>query len=152
MKSIIGFAVILFAALSITTRADAQYRPPRIIIRPQPAPPPNPAGKRYVEMNYPSPDKRAANLAALLDLTDEQRDKVKDIFIDQEKQSSALWDDQSLEPHDRLKKLDEVRAAAVKKVRDVLTDEQKKKYDALDPVKPTEKPRLQPDPNSGPLV
>ena len=153
MRSLVGLAAILVAALSITTRAEAQYRPPRIIIRPQPAPPPNPSGKRYVEMNYPSPEKRAANLAGLLDLTDEQRNKVKDIFVLQEKESSALWDDQSVEPHERLKKLDEVRIAAVRKVRDVLTDEQKKKYDALDPAsKPAEKPRLQPDPNSGPLV
>lgn len=153
MRALIGVVAVFLAAVSITTRAEAQYRPPRIIIRPQPAPPPSPAGKRYVAMDYPSPEKRAANLAAMLDLADEQRDKVKDIFVEQEKQSSALWEDQTLEPHDRLKKLDDLRAGAVKKVREVLTDEQRKKYDAFDPsVKPAEKPRLQPDPNSGPLM
>ena len=73
MRALIGVVAVFLAAVSITTRAEAQYRPPRIIIRPQPAPPPSPAGKRYVAMDYPSPEKRAANLAAMLDLADEQR-------------------------------------------------------------------------------
>ena len=152
MRPLVGCAGILVAALSISTPAPAQYIPPRIIIRPQPAPPPNPAGKRYVDLDYPTPEKRAANLAGLLDLSDEQRDKVKDIFVVQEKDAAALWADESLAPDTRAKKLTEARTIAVKKVRDLLTDEQRKKYDALDPArKPAPKPRLQPDPNSGPL-
>ncbi len=104
-------------------------------------------------MDYPTPEKRAANLAELLDLTDDQRDKVKEIFVDQDKQTSAVWNDTELSVEARNKKLADVRSDAVHKVRDVLNDEQRKKYDALDPAgKPQDKPRLQPDPDSGPLV
>ena len=151
MKPFIGTAAILLVVVPTATRTvQAQYRPPRIIIRPQPAPPPNPAGRRYVDMDYPSPEKRAANLAELLNLSDEQRDKVKDIFVAHDKQASELWADESLSTQARLKKLAEVRINAVKKVRELLTDEQKKKYDALNPAdKPQEKPRLEPDPNAG---
>jgi len=149
VKRVLTIAVVLFVVVSLPNRCEAQYRPPRIIIRPQPPPPPGPAGKRYVEMEYPSPDKRAANLAELLGLTDEQRAKVKDIFAEQEKQSAELWSDDSLSIDARSKKLAEVRVGAVKRVREVLTDDQRKQYDALDPSrKPQDKPRLQPDPNA----
>lgn len=150
MRSIVGTAAILLAAFLVPTRSHAQYRPPRIIIRPQPPPPPGPAGRRYVEMDYPTPEKRAANLTELLDLTEDQKQKVTAIFVEQDKQSSAVWADDSLATDARNKKLAGIRAGAARKVRDLLTDEQKKKYDALGAVeKPPEKIRLQPDPRGG---
>lgn len=131
MRSIVGIVAIFLAVLPFPTRSFAQYRPPRIIIRPQPPPPPSPEGKRYVEMDYPTPEKRADNLSELLHLTDPQRDKVRAIFVEQEKESLALWSDDSLNSEARNKKLAGVREVAVKKVRELLTDGQKKKYDEL---------------------
>jgi hypothetical protein len=56
---------------------------------------------------------------------------VQAIFADQDKQTLALWSDESLAADARTKKIAEVRDAAMKKVRDLLTGEQKKKYDAI---------------------
>lgn len=130
MRSIVRFAAVVLAVLPIS-RSYAQYRPPRIIIRPQPPAPPGPAGRRYVEMDYPTPEKRASNLAELLTLTDDQKQKVQAIFAEQEKQALAVWSDDSLTNEARLKKIDGLRVAATKAVRELLTDEQRKKYDDL---------------------
>jgi hypothetical protein len=86
---------------------------------------------RYIDVDYPTPEKRAANLAELLSLSDDQKQKVQAIFADQDKQTLALWSDESLAADARTKKIAEVRDAAMKKVRDLLTGEQKKKYDAI---------------------
>ena len=130
-RIVVGIAVIFLAALPIPTRCYAQYRPPRIIIRPQPPPPPSPEGRRYVEMDYPTPAKRAANLAELLNLTDDQKQKVQAIFVEQEKEALAVWADDTLTADARAKKVADLRAQATKKVRDLLTDDQKKKYDEI---------------------
>jgi hypothetical protein len=147
MKRILTIAVLAITAMVCANSAGAQTQHrPRIIIRPQTPNPPGPRG-RYVDVDYPSPEKRAANLAELLGLNDEQKNKVQAIFVEQEKQALAIWSDEKMATDVREKKLAEARQAASKQVRDVLTDDQKKKYDALVPSdKPAEKIRLEPDP------
>ncbi len=102
-------------------------------MRPQ-TPPGHGQTGRYIDVDYPSPEKRAANLAELLNLTEEQKQKVEAIFLEQDKQTMALWSDESLAADARTKKISQARDAAVKKVRDLLTGEQQKKYDALGPA------------------
>jgi hypothetical protein len=129
MKYALAIVAILVVAMAGTAPLYAQRRG-RIIIRPQTPNPPGPRG-RYIDVDYPSPEKRAANLAELLDLTDDQKQKVVAIFVDQDKQTLALWSDDSLAADARTKKIAQVRDAATKRVRELLTDEQQKKYDAL---------------------
>ncbi len=105
-------------------------RPYRLEMKPQ-RPPGRNFGRHYEDVVYPTPEKRAANLAELLALTDDQKQKVQAIFADQDKQSFALWADESSSEAVRLRKIAELRDATTKKVRDLLTDEQKKKYVAL---------------------
>ena len=137
-------AIVTIAVVAVTT-ATAQRRG-RIIIRPQ-TPPVTGPGRHYQDVDYPTPEKRAANLTELLALTDDQRQKVLTLFIDQDKQNAALWADESLTVEVRTKKISDIRASVTRTIRDLLTDEQKKKYDALATGdKPAEKIRLQPDP------
>jgi hypothetical protein len=146
MKRIVTVAVMAVTALVCVDPAGAQQRRPRIIIRPQTPNPPGPRG-RYVDVDYPSPEKRANNLAELLGLGDEQKQKVQAIFVEQDKQAMAIWADKKMAGDVRDKKIAETRDTASKQVRDLLTDEQRKNYDALvPPEKPVEKIRLQPDP------
>lgn len=102
--------------------------------------PPNPPvrhGGGWRNVDYPSPEKRAENLAQLLGLSNEQRQQVVALFIDQEKQSNEILEDSSLTQKQRTTKIDDLRDATVKQVRALLTDEQKKKYDAIAPAKPS---------------
>jgi Spy/CpxP family protein refolding chaperone len=131
MKRIIAIVATVVVAMASTNPAQAgPQRRGRIIIRPQIPPAPGQRG-RYIDVDYPTPEKRAANLAELLSLTDDQKQKVQAIFADQDKQTLALWSDESLAADARMKKIAEVRDAAMKKARDLLTGEQKKKYDAI---------------------
>jgi Spy/CpxP family protein refolding chaperone len=131
MKRIIAIVATVVVAMASANPAQAgPQRRGRIIIRPQIPPAPGQRG-RYIDVDYPTPEKRAANLAELLSLSDDQKQKVQAIFADQDKQTLALWSDESLAADLRTKKIAEVRDAAMKKVRDLLTGEQKKKYDAI---------------------
>jgi hypothetical protein len=131
MKCIVAIVATALAATAAANPAlAAPQRRGRIIIRPQTPNPPGPRG-RYIDVDYPTPQKRVANLSELLDLTEDQKQKALGIFVEQDKQTLALWSDESLTADARTKKIEEVRAAAMKKFRDLLTDEQKKKYDAL---------------------
>ena len=147
MMRTVTVVAITIAAMLVTNAAGAEpQRRPRIIIRPQTPNPPGPRG-RYVDVDYPSPEKRAANLAELLGLSDEQKNRVQSIFVEQDKQAMAIWSDEKMAADVRDKKLAEARDAALKQVRELLTDEQKKKYDTIAPAdRPAEKIRLQPDP------
>lgn len=138
-RLIIIFAAAIVTMAGVCPALAAPQRRGRIIIRPQTPNAPGPRG-RYIDVDYPTPEQRAANLAELLSLTDDQKQKVQAIFVEQDKQALALWSDQSLTADVRTKKIDELREAAMKRVRDLLTEEQKKKYDALSTEeKPAEK-------------
>src|SRR4051794_41848182 len=122
-------ATALATMVAVNPVLGSPQRRGRIIIRPQTPNPPGPRG-RYIDVDYPSPEKRVDNLSELLSLTDEQKQKALAIFVEQDKQALALWSDEALAADARTKKIDDLRAAAMKKFRDLLTDEQKKKYDA----------------------
>jgi hypothetical protein len=131
MKRIIAIVAAVVIAMASTNPAQAgPQRRGRIIIRPQIPPAPGQRG-RYIDVDYPTPEERAANLAELLNLSGDQKQKVQAIFAEQDKQTLALWSDESLAADARTKKIAEVRDAAMKKVRGLLTGEQKKKYDAI---------------------
>jgi Spy/CpxP family protein refolding chaperone len=77
-------------------------------------------GERQVEM-----------LTKRLDLTPDQVTQVKAIDADQMSQMKALRDDTSTPQADKRSKMMAIRQASQDKIRGVLTDEQKPKYDAM---------------------
>lgn len=66
-----------------------------------------------------------------LNLTPEQVDQVKGIQADSMKQMMAVRDDSSVKPEDRRSKMMEIRQSTHEKIRGLLTDEQKTKFDAM---------------------
>jgi Spy/CpxP family protein refolding chaperone len=77
-------------------------------------------GERQVEM-----------LTKRLNLTPDQVTQVKAIDADQMSQMRALHDDTSTSREDKRSKMMAIRQASQDKIRNVLTDEQKPKYDAM---------------------
>ena len=70
-------------------------------------------------------------LTKRLNLTTDQQTQVKTIDDDTGKQMMAVRNDTSLSQEDRRSKMMTIRKASQDKIRGVLTDDQKTKYDAL---------------------
>jgi len=70
-------------------------------------------------------------LTKRLDLTGDQQTQVKAIQEDAGKQMMALRNDTSLSQDDRRSKMMDIRKSSQDKIRAILTDDQKTKYDAL---------------------
>lgn len=80
----------------------------------------------------PSVDDQVKELTKELNLTDDQKAKVKSILEDQQKQMSSLREDSSLSPEDRRSKFQEIRQSSSQNVRATLNKDQQKKFDDLE--------------------
>jgi protein CpxP len=76
-------------------------------------------------------DRQIERLTKHLDLTPDQVTQVKAIDADTMSQMKALRDDTTTAKADKHSKMMEIRQASQDKIRGVLTDEQKPKYDAM---------------------
>ncbi|WP_035347859.1 Spy/CpxP family protein refolding chaperone [Edaphobacter aggregans] len=70
-------------------------------------------------------------LTQKLNLTEDQQTQVKAIDEDTRKQMMALRNDNSLSQDDRHAKMMDIRKSSQDKIRAILTDDQKTKYDAM---------------------
>lgn len=77
----------------------------------------------------PSIDEQVKKLADRLNLTDDQQAKTKTILEDQRTQAQALMKDDSLSQDDKRQKFMGLRQTTISKIKDVLNDDQKKKFD-----------------------
>jgi Spy/CpxP family protein refolding chaperone len=77
-----------------------------------------------------SVDSQLKNLSAQLNLTEEQRAQIKPILEDERQQ--LLMKDDSLSREDRITNKQRIRERAGSKIRDLLNDEQKTKFDQLE--------------------
>jgi len=76
-------------------------------------------------------ERQLSTLTKKLNLTPDQVTQVKAIDDDAMQQAKAVRDDTSMAKADRRAKMMDIRKAAQDKVRAVLTDDQKTKYDAM---------------------
>jgi len=90
--------------------------------------PGGPGGHRHM----PSVDEQTNQLARDLSLTDDQKTQVKAILQDQRDQMKKLMEDSSGSREGNWSKMREIREKSSAKIRDLLTDEQKTKYDKLE--------------------
>ena len=87
----------------------------------------------------PAPGMRRApglsleNLAKQLDLTDDQKVKIKPILEDLQKQIAELRKDTSVAPEDRPAKMKTIREGISAKLKEILTAEQFAKWEKLGP-------------------
>ena len=78
-----------------------------------------------------SVDDQVKNLTEKLALTDDQQSKVKTILEDTRSQMMKLMQDDSMSREDKMAKGRSLREASNGKIRDLLTDDQKKKFDDI---------------------
>jgi hypothetical protein len=77
----------------------------------------------------PTIDEQVKRLAGRLSLTDDQQAKAKTILEDQHTQAQALMKDDSLSQDDKKQKFMGLRQTTISKIKDLLNDDQKKKFD-----------------------
>ncbi len=78
-----------------------------------------------------TPDQQVERLNAALTLTADQQTSIKAILEGSMKEQMALRDDTTLSQDDRMAKMRSIREAQTAKIKAVLTDDQKVKYDAM---------------------
>jgi Spy/CpxP family protein refolding chaperone len=112
---------------------------PVALAKSQSTPPPQAAGK---EKRMHGGGLQAA--VESLNLTDEQKAKVKDIFADAKTKGQAVSSDTTLSDEQRKAKKKELHSGIIAKLNEVLTPEQqtelKSKMEAAKAAKPPEKP------------
>jgi Spy/CpxP family protein refolding chaperone len=79
----------------------------------------------------PSSEAQLKHLTEVLNLTDNQQTAVKAILDDTHKQAETVAADKSLSPEDQKTKMRTLHESAHAKIRDILNDDQKKKFDEL---------------------
>ena len=96
----------------------------------QTAPPQSEEHGQRAGRAMPSVDDQVAAMTDELNLTADQQAKIKPLLQDQHDQMQGLMRDTSLSADDRRAKARSVHQTTAAKVREVLNDDQKKKYDA----------------------
>jgi periplasmic protein CpxP/Spy len=76
-------------------------------------------------------DEHVKELSTKLDLTADQQAKVKAILQENHQQMQAMMKDQSMSKEDKHAKMQSMHDSVHAKVREVLNDDQKKKFDAM---------------------
>jgi periplasmic protein CpxP/Spy len=78
-----------------------------------------------------TPDEQVSRLSTELNLTDDQKAKIKPLFEDQAAKMKALREDTSTSMDDKRPKMQDIRKSTNDQVRAVLTADQQKKYDEM---------------------
>jgi hypothetical protein len=81
--------------------------------------------------HMPSAEAQLKHLTEVLNLTDNQQTAVKAILDDTHKQAETVLADKSLSQEDRKAKMSTLHEGAHAKMREILNDEQKKKFDDM---------------------
>jgi Spy/CpxP family protein refolding chaperone len=120
--------VTLLAACLFAMAAGAQQNPPA-----QPGGDQKQGGHGHMGMGpgMGSTDDMMKDLTAKLDLTADQQTKIKSILDEHHQQMKATMNDQSMSKEDKHAKMMSMHNSVHAKVREVLTDEQKPKFDAM---------------------
>jgi len=127
MTLIAALAVGSLLALGPALRADDSTNTPPAA---PPAGSPPPGDRHGPGMRGPNFDR----LAEYLNLTDEQKPKVKAILDGQRDQMRDAWQDQSLSPKDHMTKMKAIREDTMAKLKTVLTVDQFKKFQDMRPM------------------
>jgi protein CpxP len=114
--------ITLLAVCALAAAAFAQNAPP-----PQGAPPEGQGHRR----GMPSVEDQVKHLTEQLSLTDDQQAKVKTIVEDTHSQMQTIMQDESASREDKMAKARTLHETAMGKVRELLTADQKKKFDDM---------------------
>ncbi|HYN15347.1 MAG TPA: hypothetical protein VES66_06110 [Terriglobales bacterium] len=117
-KNAIRSLVVVFAFAALSLPALAQGAPAG-------------ASEEGRHHGMPSVDERLQHMTKMLNLSDDQQAKVKPILQDEHSQMASLKQDTSMSQQDRHTKFEQIHDATKQKIRGVLNDEQKAKFDSM---------------------
>jgi len=80
----------------------------------------------------PTPEEVVAKLDSKLSLTDDQKAKIIPIISDRQQQMRAVATDSSMRRFQKARQMKSIYKDSDKKIKAVLTDDQKKKYEAIE--------------------
>jgi Spy/CpxP family protein refolding chaperone len=118
-KHAIRFLIVAFAFAALSLPALAQGTPA------------DTTGGQGQHHGMPSIDERLQHMTMALNLSDDQQAKVRSILKDQQNQMGPLKQDTSMSQQDRRAKFQQIHEATKQKIRDVLNDGQKAKFDQM---------------------
>ncbi len=127
-RTAFAVAIVLALALPLTVAAQSE------------APPAQPQGQMgqmggHQHMGRmggpPSPEQRLERLSTMLNLTDDQKAKIKPVLEEQSTAMQNLRKDTSMSPQDRHNKMREIHDNTSSQIRAVLTSEQQAKLDSM---------------------
>lgn len=78
-----------------------------------------------------SPDAQLQRMSQELNLTDDQKTKIKPILEDESKQIQQLRQDTSLSQEDKRSKFQEIHQKLMSQIKPILTSDQQKKLDSM---------------------
>lgn len=87
--------------------------------------------KEHHGMGKQSVDDTLKMLSEKLNLTEDQQAKVKSILVEDHQQMHAIMDDSSLSQEDKKSKAHSLRDVTHAKIREILNDDQKQKFNQL---------------------
>ncbi|MGB7590495.1 MAG: hypothetical protein WBO19_04560 [Terriglobia bacterium] len=90
-----------------------------------------PSGEHMGRGHRMSPDEELQSLDKTLKLTDDQKSQIKPILEDRQQKMQSLRSDTSLSEQDRRSKMRSIREESNSKIRNLFTDDQKKKFDEM---------------------
>ena len=125
-KARTAFAVAILLAIALPLATVAQTDAP-------PAQPQGQMGEHHMGRmgGPPSPQQHLDHLSQMLNLTDDQKAKIKPILENESAQTKSLFQDTSLSPQDRHAKMRDVHEKSMAQIRGLLTADQQAKLDSM---------------------
>lgn len=120
-----ALAATMFCAMPVVAQDNTAPPPPPQQQDNMAPPPPNGRGGRM------NPERQLERMTKELNLSTDQVSQIKAINEDMQKQAMAVRDDSTIARSDKRSKMMDIRKASQDKIRAVLNDEQKTKYDAM---------------------
>lgn len=90
-----------------------------------------PQTKEHAHGRQADPQTQVNRLGKKLNLTDDQKNQILPILTDRQQQMKSIHEDSSLSPQDRRAKMRSAWEDSDTKIKAVLNDQQKQKYDAM---------------------
>ena len=79
-----------------------------------------------------TPDQVLARYDKQLSLTADQKTKLRPVIVDRQQGVAGLRSDTTSTPHDKLVRLQQIRADSTRRINEILTPDQQKKYAAME--------------------
>jgi Spy/CpxP family protein refolding chaperone len=91
----------------------------------------NPQAEHHQHGQMMSADAQLEHMSQTLNLTDDQKTKIKPILEDSMKQMQQLRQDSSVSQEDRHTKMQQIHDSTMSQIKPILTDDQQKKLESM---------------------